>query len=111
MPEIYHSMLLVALIGLNTALSRFLPFWIFAKSTPAYIVFLGKVLQSAIIAMLIVYCLKDTDLSQYPYGLNEIVAVCVVVGIHTAFKIPVLNIICGTITYMLLVQSDILNLL
>ena len=92
-------MLLVALIGLNTALSRFLPFWIFAKSTPAYI------------AMLIVYCLKDTDLSQYPYGLNEIVAVCVVVGIHTAFKIPVLNIICGTITYMLLVQSDILNLL
>ncbi|CAM3381381.1 branched-chain amino acid transporter permease [Helicobacter labetoulli] len=108
-PEVYHSMLLVALIALNTFLSRFLPFIIFAKSTPSYIVFLGKVLPSAIIAMLIVYCLKDTNFSQMPYGLNEIIAVFIVSSIHILFRIPVLSIVCGTISYMMLVQSEILN--
>ena len=108
-PEIYHSMLLVALIAINTFLSRFLPFIIFAKSTPAYIVFLGKVLPSAIIAMLIVYCLKDTNFSQTPYGLNELIAVFIVSSTHILFKIPVVSIVCGTISYMALVQSEILS--
>ncbi|MCH5313331.1 MAG: AzlD domain-containing protein [Helicobacter sp.] len=107
--EILHSIALVALIGLNTLLSRCLPFLIFAKSTPAYIIFLGKVLPSAIIAMLIVYCLKDMDLSQSPYGLNEIISVCVVTFVHLCLKIPAVSIICGTICYVMLVQSEILT--
>ncbi|MDE7235823.1 branched-chain amino acid transporter permease [Helicobacter japonicus] len=108
-PETLHSIALIALIGFNTLLSRFLPFLIFAKSTPASIIFLGKVLPSAIIAMLIVYCLKDTDFTQSPYGLNEIIAVLIVSVTHISFKIPVLSIVCGTISYMFLVQSAILH--
>ncbi|WP_334086593.1 AzlD domain-containing protein [Helicobacter typhlonius] len=108
-PEILHSVILIALIALNTLLSRFLPFIIFAKSTPTFIVPLGKVLPSAIIAMLIVYCLKDMDLEHSPYGLNEIIAVLVVSYIHIVFKIPVLSIVCGTITYMILIQNAILD--
>ncbi|MCX2716150.1 AzlD domain-containing protein [Helicobacter sp. MIT 21-1697] len=110
-PEIYHSIALIALIALNTLLSRFLPFIIFARSTPAFIVSLGKVLPSAIIAMLIIYCLKDTNLAHSPYGLNEMVSVLVVSIIHICFKIPILSIVCGTITYMALIQSAILDFL
>ncbi|RDU61149.1 branched-chain amino acid transporter permease [Helicobacter marmotae] len=107
-PSELHSLLLVLLIGLNTFLSRYLPFLIFAKSTPKFITFLGKVLPSAIIAMLIVYCLRGIDFSLKPYGANEVIAVFIVVSIHIIFKIPVLSIVCGTISYMFLVQSEIL---
>ena len=97
------------ILAINTALSRFLPFMIFAKSTPKFILLLGKVLPSAIIAMLIVYCLREIDFTHAPYGGNEIIAVAVVSCVHIVFKIPVLSIICGTITYMALVQSAILG--
>ncbi|TLD97297.1 branched-chain amino acid transporter AzlD [Helicobacter jaachi] len=103
-PEL-HSALLILVIGLNTLLSRFLPFIIFAKSTPKSILFLGKVLPSAIMAMLIVYCFKDTDIAHSPYGLNELIAFMVVSLVHIAFKIAVLSIVCGTIAYMILVQN------
>lgn len=104
----YHSIVLVLCIGLNTLLSRFLPFIIFTKTTPSYIVFLGKVLPSAIIAMLIVYCFRDTDFSHSPYGLNEFIAFIVVVSTHIVLKVPVISIISGVITYMFLVQSNLL---
>ncbi len=108
-PDFLHSIAIVALISFNTLLSRFLPFMLFAKSTPPFIIFLGKVLPSAIIAMLIVYCLKGVDLANAPYGLNELIAVAVVVSIHLCFKIAVLSVICGTICYMFLVQSNIVG--
>ncbi len=49
------------------------------------------------------------DLEHSPYGLNEIIAVLVVSYIHIVFKIPVLSIVCGTITYMILIQNAILD--
>ena len=110
-PEALHSLALVALIALNSFLSRFLPFVIFAKSTPSVIVRLGKVLPSAIIAMLIVYCLRNTDLLHAPFGLNEIIAIAVVALTHIVCNIAVLSIVLGTFTYMALVQSEVLLLI
>lgn len=104
-----HAMLLVGIMALSTILCRALPFVIFAKSTPSFILFLGKVLPSAIIAMLIIYCLKDTDIFNAPYGLNELIAVCVVIVVHLWLKISALSIICGTICYMYLVQSGVIS--
>lgn len=106
--ESLHSLAIVALVALNSFLSRFLPFIIFVRSTPAFIVRLGKVLPSAIIAMLIVYCLRNTDLFNAPFGLNEIIAVGVVAITHILCNIAVLSIVLGTFTYMALVQSEVL---
>ena len=49
-----RSGILVAVMALVTALIRALPFLIFRKQTPGYISYLGKVLPSAIIGMLVV---------------------------------------------------------
>lgn len=44
-----HAAALVLAMAFFTWLLRFLPFLVFRKNTPGYIVYLGKVLPSAII--------------------------------------------------------------
>lgn len=46
-----------------TVLLRALPFLVFRKKVPAYVTYLGRVLPSAIIGMLVIYCLKDTTVT------------------------------------------------
>ena len=58
----------------------------------------------AIIAMLMVYCLKGTSLLEWPYGLPELIAVAAVVMLHLWKKNTLLSIGVGTVLYMLLVQ-------
>ena len=55
--------LTVAVIALVTALIRFFPFLVFSngKSTPRIVEKLGKLLPSAVMAMLVIYCLKDVS--------------------------------------------------
>ena len=57
-----RSGILVAIMAIVTILLRFLPFWVFKKNTPKYISYLGEVLPAAIIGMLVVYCLRNTDI-------------------------------------------------
>ncbi|MBR1582580.1 MAG: AzlD domain-containing protein, partial [Spirochaetales bacterium] len=42
-----HAAVLVAVMAVFTALLRFLPFLIFRKKVPSYVVYLGKVLPPA----------------------------------------------------------------
>lgn len=107
-PNMLHAALIVGVIVLSSFLARFVPFFIFAKRTPRVVEYLGRVLPSAIIAMLIVYCLRNVSLDSAPYGLNELIAVAVVAVVHILFKIPVLSIVLGTLCYMALVQSGAL---
>ena len=54
-----QAILLIAVVSLVTIALRFLPFLIFGeRKTPEKITYLGKVLPYAIMAMLVVYCLK-----------------------------------------------------
>ena len=54
------SAVLIAVMALVTVLTRALPFIFFRERTPEYVSYLGKVLPSAIIGMLVVYCLRET---------------------------------------------------
>ncbi len=101
-----HSVLMVAVIAAVTMILRGLPFLIFGgkKKTPAYIEYLSGVLPYAIIGMLVVYCLRDIKPLTAPFGLPEIIAGAVVVGLHLWKKNTLLSIALGTITYMVLVQ-------
>ena len=60
MPDMTHSVLIVAVTALVTVAVRFLPFLIFGKGrpTPPFITYLGKVLPYAIMGMLVIFCLK-----------------------------------------------------
>ena len=69
---------LVAVMAAVTILLRFLPFLSVRSGTPKYIAYLGRVLPSAIIGMLVVYCLKDVSFTSAPFALPELIAsVCV----------------------------------
>ena len=96
--------ILIAVMALVTMLLRFLPFLIFRDETPAYITYLGKVLPSAIIGMLVIYCLKDTSFLAYPHGLPEIIASLFVVVLQIWKRNSLISILSGTIVYMLLIQ-------
>ena len=100
-----HSALLVAVMSAFTILLRFLPFLIFRKRVPPYIAYLGKVLPSAIIGMLVVYCLRNTTVLTFPFGLPELIAALVVILLQIRMRRSLLSILAGTAVYMLLVQA------
>ena len=106
MPFDVHGALLVAAVAGVTALIRFLPFVVFGggRSTPRFIVYLAGVLPCAIMAMLVVYCLRGVDLRGPPHGLPELIAAAAVVGLHLWKKNTLLSIAAGTALYMVLVQ-------
>ena len=96
--------ILIGVMALVTALTRFLPFILFRKNTPAYISYLGRVLPTAIIGMLVVYCLKDVSLMRAPHGLPELIACACVVAVQVWRRNALISILSGTAVYMLLIR-------
>ena len=101
-----HDIGLIVVAVLVTMATRFLPFLIFGENrkTPPIIEYLGKVLPFAIMGMLVVYCLKDVSVLNFPYGLPEIISCVVVAALHVWKRNSLLSIGGGTVCYMLLVQ-------
>ena len=90
----------------GTMLTRFLPFLIFpeGRKPPKYITYLGTVLPYAVIALLVVYCLRDAVFTDW-HGLPEFLAIAFIVFLHRWRKNTLLSIAGGTVFYMLLVQG------
>lgn len=95
----------ILLCILATTSTRFLPFLIFArkKETPAFVQYLGRALPSAIFALLVVYCLRNTDVAA-TFALPEAIAIVATVLLHLWKHQMLLSIAGGTAVYMLLVQ-------
>ena len=100
-----RTAILVAVMALVTMLLRFLPFIVFRKKVPGYVVYLGEVLPPAIIGMLVIYCLKDVDLLSGSHGIPEMIAAACVVALQAWKRNSLLSILAGTALYMLLVQA------
>ena len=98
--------LAVVVIALVTALIRFLPFIIFngSRNTPKLIEKLSKTLPYAIMAMLVVYCLKGMSFASMAGFVPSLIACAVVAALHLWKRNTLISIACGTIGYMLLVQ-------
>lgn len=100
-----HSVLICAVIAAVTAALRFLPFLIFnGKETPKFVLYLSRVLPFAIMGMLVVFCLKDVSVLEYPYGLPELISCALVALLHLWKRNTLVSIVSGTVCYMLLVQ-------
>ncbi len=97
----------VAIIALVTALTRFLPFVIFRdeQKVPKLIRKLGKVLPHAIMGMLVVYCLKDVQITALSSILPAAVSCLAVAVLHVWKRNTLVSILGGTVCYMLLVQT------
>lgn len=105
MPDI-HSAVLIAVAAVITAILRFLPFFIFGgkRKTPEFITYLGKVLPFAIMAMLVVFCLKNVSITAFPHGIPELISVAAVALLHIWKRNTLLSIIGGTVLYILLIN-------
>ena len=101
-----QAVITIAAVVLGTMTTRFLPFLLFPadKPTPKYIRYLGEVLPFAVIGMLVVYCLKGTEMTAWPFGLPEVIASAAVILLHKLKENMLLSIAGGTLCYMLLVQ-------
>lgn len=96
--------ILVAIMAVVTILLRFLPFIVFRKQTPPFVAYLGKVLPAAIIGMLVIYCLKDTAITVFPFGLPELISIAGVVGMQVWKRNSIMSILTGTVMYMILIR-------
>lgn len=97
----------IAVMALVTFLTRVLPFLLFdhGDSPPKLILYLGRVLPPAIIAMLIVYCLRGVNFSAPVHWVPHFIASVAVALLHIWKKNNLLSIFGGTILYMILVQA------
>ena len=101
-----EEIITIAAVVAGTMLTRFLPFILFPanKKTPPLVAFLGKMLPAAVMGMLVVYSLKDTQILNGSHGFPEAVAVALIVILQATLRSLLLTIAAGTISYMLLVQ-------
>ena len=101
-----HAILVIAVTALVTMLLRFVPFLLFGgkRETPAYISYLGRLLPYAVMAMLVVYCLRNISFLSAPFGAPELISCAVVALLHVWKRSSILSILGGTACYMLLVQ-------
>ncbi|MBR5453400.1 MAG: AzlD domain-containing protein [Clostridia bacterium] len=104
--NVTHSVLIISVTAVVTALLRFLPFLVFGgnRKTPEMILYLGRVLPAAIMGMLVVYCYKGIDVTAFPFGLPELIAGAAVVGMHLWRRNTLLSILSGTVIYMMLIR-------
>ena len=100
-----YPLSVIAVTGLVTFLLRAFPFLLFSgKPLPETMRYLGMALPPAIMTVLVIYCLRDTQFLQYPYGIPEIAASLLTIFLQYKRKNMYLSIIAGTFTYMILIR-------
>lgn len=102
-----RALSIVAVVALCTFLTRLLPFIIFRKKQklPPTVQYLGDILPMAVIAILVVYCLKDINYREVSRILPTIISVGAVMLLHIWKRNNLLSIGGGTLLYMILVQT------
>ena len=102
-----YSLLIIFTIAALTFGARVLPFAVFSRGgkAPGIIAYIGDILPPAVMIMLVVYCLRNTELAARPYGIPEAVSVAAVVILYKLTKNNLVAMVCGTLLYMVLVQA------
>ena len=100
------ALLIILVVAICTLVTRLIPFVLFGgkRQVPEKIHYLGRILPPAIMATLVVYCLKDADVFSPDHGLSEFLAVLLTALLHAWKRNVLLSIAAGTAFYMFLVQ-------
>lgn len=103
-PQALASILVMAAV---TFLTRALPFLLFDRGDhpPRIVLYLGQVLPPAVIAMLIVYCLKGVSFATPAGWIPALAAGLTAAGLHLWKHNDLLSIFGATVLYMVLVQG------
>lgn len=106
MVNVLHSILLIAITSVVTFALRAVPFILFGgeRKMPPLVQKVADKLPPAIMAVLVIYCLKDSLLSIGAGTLATGIAVVTVVVLHLWKRNTLLSIFAGTAIYMLCIR-------
>ncbi len=101
-----HAVIMIVTVAIVTFLLRAAPFIIFGKSgnPPKSIKRLGELMPSMVMAVLVIYCLKDLHFEALSGFLPAIIASIIVVALHVWKRNPLISIGFGTALYMFLIR-------
>lgn len=100
-----RTLILILTSTVTTFLIRSTPFLFFSKKEmPDLVRYFGKYLPFALMPLLVIFALRNIDVTVYPYGLAEIIASLAVIILHLKFRKLFLSISIGTFIYMILIQ-------
>lgn len=106
MTDTLHTAAIIGVIALMTWLTRGLPYLLFSRNKPPrMVVYLGDVLPSAIMVILVVYCLRNVAYDVAPHGAPELISVLAVVLMQLWRRNTLLSIFVGTVSYMVLIRT------
>ena len=101
----WHILLSILVPAVLTFGLRALPFLLLNKrELPKRIEYLGNVFPMAIMATLVVYCLKSVPETAWQNNLILLAGVAVTAIVHLWKKSSILSITVGTVVYMVLVH-------
>lgn len=98
--------LIIAVCAVCTMLTRAIPFLVFrdAEKVPKIILYLGKVLPPAVIATLVIYALRNTEVLTGTHGIPELIGVLVAGILHWIWRNSFISIGVATVLYMILLR-------
>lgn len=100
-----ESIIIIAVCAICTLFERAFPFLIFrGKEVPEVVRYLGRVLPMAIMATLVIYCLKGISFASVAGFAPLLLGSAATALLHLWKGNTMLSIFGGTLCYMLLVQ-------
>jgi len=100
-----QQIITILLLALGVMSTRFISFMLFIseKRTPPFVNYLSRYLPSAVFGILVVYSLKDVDITSATHGLPELLGILACILLHLWRRNMLLTIAGGTIFYMTLI--------
>ena len=101
-----QTLIILLAITVGTVITRFLPPILFphGKPLPKFLQELCTLLPPAMMGLLVIYCLKGTDVLGPTHAIPEIVALAVIYVLHRMKHNALLSIAGGTAVYVLLLR-------
>ena len=100
-----QSIAIITVCAICTLIERAFPFLIFrGKEVPEIVRYLGRVLPMAIMATLVIYCIKGISFASMGGWVPMVIASAATVVLHLWKGNTMLSIFGGTICYMVLIQ-------
>jgi len=100
-----ETLIIIFTVAICTFLLRSCPFILFGKNDPPKLVtYLGAMLPPAIMALLVVYCLKGLSFTSLSGFAPILISVILVAALHAWKGKSLVSIVAGTACYMFLIQ-------
>ena len=102
-----YDAVIVLTVVVCTFLTRLFPFALFGRKQSPHplVTYIGKILPSAVIAVLVIYCLKKVQFTSLPAFAPQFLGIAIVAALHVWKRNYLLSIGAGTVCYMILVQA------